>query len=111
MLCHLCGIANKVLREGFQKVNFIYLIYEPTKELLEKVSTEEDRQEIQKLFDNEKETAERIPFNKLYCAILKYFNKKKRRYTDEELEVFSSETNFKFIVCDQTNFKGIVETL
>lgn len=111
MLCHLCGIANKVLREGFQKVNFIYLIYKPTKELLEKIQLEEDRDVIQDLFDKEIRTARRIPFNQLYCAILKFFNRKKHLYTDAELERFSNESNFRFQVCDQTNFEDEVNKL
>lgn len=113
MLCHLCGIANKVLNEGLQRVNFIYLIYKPTKELLEKIPSKKDRDAIQDLFDKEKRTAERIPFNDIFCAILKYFNKKKtRRYTDErKLELFSDKDHFNFIVCNQTDFKDVVDKL
>lgn len=111
MLCHLCGIANKVLIEGFQKVNFIYLIYKPTEELLKKIPSKEDKEAIQNLFDKEDITARRIPFNQLYCAILKYFNRKKRQYTDAELEIFSNESNFRFQVCDQTNFEDEVNKL
>lgn len=113
MLCHLCGIANRVLRNrnGLQKVNFIYLIYKPTRELLDNISSEEDKDKILELFCKEKETAERIPFNDIFCAILKYFNKKKTRYTDKEIELISDKDHFKFIVCDQTNFKDVVKHL
>lgn len=112
MLCHLCGIANKVLKEGLQKVNFIYLIYKPTEELLAQIPSKKDRDAIQDLFVKEKEKAEEIPFNDIFCAILKYFNKKKtRRYIDMELELFSDKDHFNFIVCDQTDFKDVVKHL
>ena len=110
MMCHLCGIANYVLDGGVEKVNFIYLIYKPVTELLNKIEKESDRDKVMKLFEEEKMTAERIEFKDIFYAVLSYFNTRKHHgYSDAELRNISNELNFQ--LCTQDNFRTVVENL
>lgn len=110
MLCHLSGIANRVLKDGNKKVNFIYLVYCPSVDLLKFVPKEADRQRIQKLYDKEKETANIIDFKSIYGAILRYFNcEKKKGYNDNELTEMTDAFSFHF--CTQDNFKTTIEDI
>ena len=110
MLCHLSGIANMVLGGGEKAVNFIYLAYCPSKELLEFVDNPTDKQRIMDLFNDEKEMAETIDFKSIYGAILRYFNSIKK-YGHSEEEIRKMESSFSFKFCTQDNFKSTVENL
>lgn len=47
MLCHLSAIVNKVLEnKDYKKVNFIYLVYQPTEKLLNFIEKESDKNKI-----------------------------------------------------------------
>ena len=114
MCCHLCGIANYILERyingSCSKVNFIYLIYSPTKELLGYVEKVPDKDKISNLFKEEKDVAERIDFKAIFRAILFYFNER------EELGIEGNKLNaiaqnLSFQVCTQDNFKSAVEEL
>lgn len=110
MLCHLSGIANMVLRGGKKTVNFIYLAYRPSQELLAFVENPSDKQLILTLFNDEKEMAETIDFKSIYEAILHYFNvRRKYGYSEDEIRAMASSFNFTF--CTQDNFKSVVESL
>ena len=110
MLCHLSGIANMVLGGGEKNVNFIYLAYYPSKELLAFVDDPSDKQRIFDLFNDEKEMAETIDFKSIYEAILHYFNER-RKYGYSEDEIKKMASSFRFIFCTQDNFKSVVESL
>ena len=110
MLCHLSGIANMVLGGGEKTVNFIYLVYRPSQELLAFVDNPSDKQRIQELFDDEKEMAKTIDFKSIYEAILHYFNRRRKYgYSEEEIRAFA--TSFSFTFCTQDNFKSVVDNL
>ena len=110
MLCHLCGIANDVLTRGEKAVNFIYLAYRPSKELLDLVEDSRSRQRILDLFNDEMKMAETIDFKSIYEAILHYFNER-REYGYGEDEIKKMASSFRFIFCTQDNFKSVVESL
>ena len=110
MLCHLSGIANMVLGGGKKTVNFIYLAYRPSNELLAFVESQADKQRILDLFNDEKEMAETIDFKSIYRAILHYFNER-RKYGYSEDEIKKMASSFRFIFCTQDNFKSVVESL
>ncbi len=110
MLCHLCGIANMVLVGGEKTVNFIYLAYRPSQELLAFVDNPSDKQRILELFDDEKKMAKTIDFKSIYEAILHYFNRRKKYgYSEDEIRTMS--TSFSFTFCTQDNFKSVVDSL
>ena len=108
MLCHLSGIANMILSGGEKTVNFIYLAYYPSKELLAFVDSPEDRQRILDFFNDEKIMAETIDFKSIYEAILHYFN---MRYGYSEDEIKTMAASFNFTFCTQDNFKSVVDNL
>lgn len=110
MLCHLCGIANLVLSGGEKTVNFIYLAYCPSQDLLAFVDDPADKQRILDLFNNEKEMAETIDFKFVYAAILHFFNVR-REYGYSENEIKEMSSSFSFTFCTQDNFKSVVESL
>ena len=110
MLCHLSGIANMVLSGGEKTVNFIYLAYRPSDALLAFVKKPSDRQRIQDLFNEEKESAETINFKAIYRAILQYFNSKKK-YGYCEKDIREMESSFTFTFCTQDNFNSVVESI
>ena len=110
MLCHLSGIANMVLSGGEKTVNFIYLAYCPTQELLAFVDDHADKQRILDLFNDEKEMAETIDFKSIYEAILHFFNLKKK-YGHSEDEIRTMADSFGFTFCTQEDFKSVVERI
>jgi|LSQX01.3.fsa_nt_gb predicted nucleotidyltransferase len=114
MCCHLCGIANDALKKihegGCPKVNFIYLIYRPTMELLDRVEKELDREKISELFKEELENAGRIDFKEIFQAVLSYFNVKKN-FGIPEGKLISAAQNLTFMVCTQEDFKSTVEKI
>ena len=104
------GRANMVLGGGEKIVNFIYLVYRPSQELLAFVDNPSDKQRIQELFDDEKEMAKTIDFKSIYEAILHYFNRRRKYgYSEEEIRTFA--TSFSFTFCTQDNFKSVVDNL
>lgn len=110
MLCHLSGIANMVLGGGEKTVNFIYLVYRPSQELLAFVNNPSDKQRIQKLFNEEREMANTIDFKSIYEAILHYFNQEKE-YGYSEVEIKTLATSFSYTFCTQDNFESVVDSL
>ena len=110
MICHLCGIANMVLGGDEKTVNFIYLAYCPSKELLAFVDNPTDRQRILDLFNDEKRMAEAIDFESIYGAILHYFNAKKKYGRGEE-EIREMASSFSLTFCTQDDFKSVVDSL
>lgn len=110
MLCHLSGIANMALGGGKKTVNFIYLAYRPSNELLAFVENPADKQRILDLFNDEKEMAEAIDFKSVYRAILHYFNQREK-YGYREDEINKMASTFSFTFCTQDNFKSVVDSL
>ncbi len=110
MLCHLSGIANKVLGGGDRTVHFIYLVYRPTDELLRLVEKESDRKKIGELYAAEKAYAQGEMFQRLYGAILRYFNKEKA-YGYSEASIQEMIASFDFTFCDQKDFLEVVKAL
>jgi len=110
MFCHFCGIANLVLKGGKSKINFIYLIYRPTCEILDNIGSESDRNKITELFHEEKKIAQSIDFQEIFLAILSYFNERdKYGYTKSQLVSIAKDLNFQ--LCTQDDFKATVERL
>ena len=110
MLCHLSGIANMVLGGGEKTVNFIYLAYRPSQELLAFVNNPSDKQRIQELFNDEREMANTIDFKSIYEAILHYFNRRKKcGYSEDEIRTLAK--SFSFTFCTQDNFESVVDSL
>lgn len=110
MLCHLSGIANMVLNGGKETVNFIYLVYRPSEELLNFIEKDAYKQRIKDLYKEEETSAKTIDFKAIYGAILHYFNSASNYgYSDEEIINMHSSFNFQF--CTQDDFKSVIESL
>lgn len=105
MLCHLLGIANHNLCNGIAPVNFLYMVYKPTPELLSFLN-EDDRKRIQEIWKQEKQEAESIDFKCLYRHIILFFREKMSIGTNITAEqVCEMEQSFSFLFCTQYDFK------
>lgn len=93
LVCHFCGIANKLLRNEINKnVRFIYLIYNPTK-LPEACFKKGMKEKIVNRYDLTLNQMNSIDMNELFKTILNYFDPEKK-----------TQYNFKFIKSDQNDF-------
>ena len=108
MLCHLSGIANKVLRGDEKTVHFIYLVYRPTEELLCFVKKESNKKRIRELYAAEEAFAKPEMFKLIYGAILQYFNNEKK-YGCSEASIKDMLSAFDFTFCDQESFNAVVK--
>lgn len=93
LVCHFCGIANKLLRNEINKnVRFIYLIYNP-KELPETCFKKGMKEEIVNRYNLTINQMNSIDMNELFKTILNYFAPENK-----------TQYNFEFIKSDQNDF-------
>lgn len=104
-ICHLLAIANENLKDpdkAKEKTMFLYLLYDPS-EVMEYIPPE-NREDICRIYREEKEECGRIPFEKLYRTILQYLGGGK--VTEKEINRILE--NFTFRLCDQFEYGEIV---
>lgn len=104
MICHLLGIANDLLCRGIEPVNFLYLVYQPTQDLLSYME-DNDSHKIQEIWGQEKQEAESIDFKQLYYYIALYLHTKMnvgRDNTTKQIEKMAGVFSFSF--CTQNDF-------
>lgn len=104
MICHLLGIANNLLYRGITPVNFLYLVYQPTQNLLSYMK-DKDYRKIQEIWEQEKQEAESIDFKQLYYYIALYLHTKMnvgRDNTTKQIEKMAGGFSFSF--CTQNDF-------
>lgn len=108
MLCHLSGIARSKFNSSDKRVNFVYLVYSPSEEMLKSAQIDNSaKQRIKTLYDEEKENAMRIDFTLIYKHIIKYF----KPDDIEDASLTEMERAFKFFFRDQNNFKETITNL
>lgn len=106
MICHLLGIAtNKIETPTEEKIQFLYLLYSPTKIT---IIEEPQKKKLLVLYEQEIVECDSIPFAELFSAIIDYLlaytNVKKSSAANPD----QLKNSFSFKRCDQTTF---IETL
>ena len=101
MLCHLLGVANKVLLENKKDtlIQFLYLLYNPAELDL----PDKSRKEILNIYKATCEAAKTYDFKNIFASIVDFLmERKKYQATKEDAERIKS--NFHFTLCDQNDY-------
>ena len=102
MICHLLGIGVKILNEPTdKKLSFLYLCYNP--KLIE-IIDEKKKVSIFKIYDKMCAECNAIDFVKLFGTIIKYLHQELNVGTKTDKEIIEILSNFKFTLCDQSDF-------
>ena len=102
MICHLLGIAtDKIEAPTEGKIQFLYLLYNPTKICLIEIP---QKKKLLALYEQETAECDSIPFAELFKAIVDYLlsntSVKKSSTTNPE----QLKNSFSFMRCDQSSF-------
>lgn len=102
MLCHLLGIANKMLSETAcnTPVQFLYLLYNPTKLDF----SQESRREILRIYQETCAAAESYDFANVFGHVVDFLMWEKE-YSVTEEDVATLKNSFRFALCDQNSYK------
>lgn len=103
MLCHLLGVANKMLSEGIcdTPIQFLYLLYNPIKLDLPQGS----REEILRVYQDTCAAAENYDFIQFFGHVVDFLIQKKD-YSVTEGDVAKLKNSFRFALCDQDSYGG-----
>lgn len=98
MICHLLGIAVAVLegRLPDKRIDFLYLIYDPTELNMEPT----DKAEIEAIYDRLREECISIDFATLFVTLLTYLRDQRGIGTLSDSEIGRYLFDFTFTVCD-----------
>ena len=101
MLCHLLGVANRMLLDkSFDTpIQFLYLLYNPTDLAL----SEKSQKEILRIYHATCETATTYDFKQIFACVVDFLMEEKD-YAATEVEVEKLKNNFSFALCDQHNY-------
>ena len=101
IICHFLGIANDVLKSGDQrKIEFIYLLYNPTALKFDEPKVGE---KIQRIYALECKECAAVDFPALFFDILNYLQKVHKIGIEKNVSELSK--GFSFRLCDQNNMK------
>ena len=108
MLCHLLGIANKMLLDNncSSPVRFLYLLYDPTDLTL----PERSQKEILSIYHSTCEAADRYDFKNIFACVADFLMAEKR-YPMTKADAEKLKDNFGFALCDQNNYQSYFEML
>ena len=106
MLCHLLGVANKMLSEGICKtpIHFLYLLYNPTKLHLPQGS----REEILQIYRDTCAAADGYDFKRIFGYVVDFLMQKEECAVAEE-DVTKLKNGFCFALCDQNDYRRLFE--
>lgn len=101
MLCHLLGIANKMLLNKIcdKPIQFLYLLYDPTDLSLSAKS----RNEITHIYQSTCTTATNYDFKQIFACIVDFLMEEKD-YSVTKEEVECLKNNFQFALCNQHDY-------
>lgn len=102
MLCHLLGIANRMLLDNTcnTPIQFLYLLYNPTNLALPKKS----REEITRIYKDTCATAKNYDFRRVFGCVVDFLTAQ-NTYSATEAEIEQLKNNFCFALCDQNNYQ------
>lgn len=106
MLCHLLGVANKMLtgRNCDTPVQFLYLLYNPSELNLPQGS----REEILRIYQATCAAAENYDFKRIFGYVVDFLMQKKEYAVTRE-DVAKMKNNFRFALCDQNGYRKFFE--
>lgn len=111
LLCHLLGIAKQTLLDGGKQIpTLLYLVYHPSKELLDQVDSKRARKSIERCLETEKAEAHLIEIKDLYkCAVLFMHERNGigQNLPAKVIDKISKSFVFKF--CDQKEYLSILQ--
>ena len=97
MICHLLGVATKVLRNPTdKKISFLYLLFDPTKIEIDNAKA---KAEIYRIYEKTCREVLNIPLAKLFRSVLIYLNASK-------VQADAIVKNFSFTLCNQGNYNN-----
>lgn len=97
MICHLLGVATKVLSAPTSKrISFLYLLFDPTKI---EIDNGKDKAEIYRIYEQTCREGLSIPFAEIFKSVLIYLNAPKA-----QADALSNK--FSFSLCNQGNYKN-----
>ncbi len=106
LLCHLLGIAKKTINdEGKQVPTLIYLVYNPTTELLSWTKSNRTTRLIKECWETEKNEVSTVDFCLLYNCVVHFLYETKGIGNTIPPEIIDRIADaFVFNFCDQNNY-------
>lgn len=103
MLCHLLGIANRMLQDKVfdTPIQFLYLLYNPT----ELVLSDKNKKEILRIYHATCEAATSYDFKQIFACVVDFLMEEKE-YPTTKVEVEKLKNNFSFALCNQHNYRN-----
>ncbi len=102
MICHLLGIAVKLLKEPIKKkISFLYLCYNPQKI---KILDEKKEKDILAAYAKMCDECQAIDFKKLFESIVLYLHEEMKVGVATARNIDEMVEGFEFVLCDQTDF-------
>lgn len=106
MLCHLLGVANKMLTGGNcdTPIQFLYLLYNPSELNLPQGS----REEILQIYQDTCAAADGYDFKRIFGYVVDFLAQKKEYAVIEE-DIAKLKNGFCFALCDQNSYRRFFE--
>lgn len=103
MLCHLLGVANKMLtgRKCDTPIQFLYLLYNPTELDLPQGS----REEILRIYQDTCAAADGYDFKRIFGYVVDFLIQKKE-YAATQEAIAKLKNGFRFALCDQNSYRS-----
>lgn len=103
MLCHLLGVANKMLtgRNCDTPVQFLYLLYNPSELNLPQGS----REEILRIYQDTCAAADGYDFKRIFGYVVDFLIQKKE-YAATQEAIAKLKNGFRFALCDQNSYRS-----
>ncbi|MEE1075917.1 MAG: hypothetical protein UHY68_01460 [Acutalibacteraceae bacterium] len=106
MISHLLGIATEKLNNPTKdKINFLYLLYNPTNI---KIVNSNHQNKIFEAYKKQFDECNSIPFSDLFKVIINYLHSIKMIGTAIDEEITTLKENFSFQLCDQDSYLKII---
>lgn len=106
LLCRMLEIGRKALAQGFSSApTLMYLVYEPSKELLDFIPNKQITEFIQRIPEVEMNETLLVDFRLLYAATVRFLAENTPfadSLSKSQIETISSA--FNFVVCNQHNY-------
>ena len=101
MLCHLLGVANKMLlnKPCDAPIQFLYLLYNPTELAL----SEKCKKEILDIYYATCKAATSYNFKQIFACVVDFLMEE-REYPATKADVEKMKNNFSFALCDQHDY-------
>lgn len=107
MICHLLGIAAKLLDHPTDKrITFLYLCYDPHEI---EITDGKKAERILATYDRMRAECGAIDFAKLWESIVTYLREKLKVGSANDREVAAMLANFRFALCDQEDYQALLK--